>query len=178
MSSYLDQNGLSRVISKIKDSLNGKLDKSGGTVTGNLAVNGQFTNGGKTIGTIVDEKLASSGQISMSSTEHIVGYLDSYPIYERTWIGQVSASFNNGYCSVVIETGMKFVYRSNETPKAHLISSYGSIMNMDTESCDNVKLQFNSGNYASLRLQLYLTGYSFSSGYYFPYLVTIRYIKL
>lgn len=92
MSSYLDQNGLSRVISKIKDSLNGKLDKSGGTVTGNLAVNGQFTNGGKTIDTIVDEKLTSSGQISMSSTEHIVGYLDSYPIYERTFYGKQTTS--------------------------------------------------------------------------------------
>lgn len=86
MSSYLDQNGLSRVISKIKDSLSSKLDKSGGTITGNLTVGGQFKNGGKTIETIVDEKLESFGQIFMSSIEHIVGYLDSYPIYERTFM--------------------------------------------------------------------------------------------
>lgn len=104
---FLDVDGLRRVVNNLSSKIDQKLATAGGTITGDLAVNGVLTNGGKTMAQIADERIAAQGEtLHQWSTEpKLVGYFNGKPVYEKSYVGSIGVNSSNQYkFSVVLDS--------------------------------------------------------------------------
>lgn len=178
---FLDTDGLRRVVNGLSSKINQKLATAGGTITGNLAVNGILTNGGKTMAQIADERIAVQGEtLHQWSTEpKLVGYINgTMPVYEKIYYGVIVGQ-GSGVATKTLDSGFTFPASNNTT------SNYDVLLDV-TGNVGGRPLFYRTGNSSGLyAIFAYLAGdgriylnYAIGSTLKDVYCITIKYFHV